>query len=210
MLGVALLVVFLVVQACMAASARSDREGDPSATSSSSPSAPPPSTTATTAPPSQSPDEELVGHSDGTPEHPANGSDGSCTDADIAVVAVADAEQVVVGGTLRVEIQIRNDSDRTCRQDIGGSQRELFIREGSGAGKVWSSRDCNADLTGSDVRDLPPAFETAHWAPWNTRRSDDCTETGEAAGALVEPGQYELVARLGTLYSEPVPITVTG
>ena len=42
------------------------------------------------------------------------------------MIAAAGAEQVPQGGVVEVKIEIRNDSDRECRRDIGGSQRELL------------------------------------------------------------------------------------
>ena len=200
----ALLVVFLIVQACMAATARSDKEDTATG--------PSPTAGETSAPPEGTPppDGQPVTHTTDEPSEPPEPTPGQeCTDKEVVVIAAAGAEQVPQGGVVEVKIEIRNDSDRECRRDIGGSQRELFIRAHGSAGKVWSSRDCT-ELTGNDVRDLPPGVATSVWAPWNTRTSGDCTELGEAAGPLVEPGEYELVARLGTLYSEPVRIVVTG
>ena len=130
-----------------------------------------------------------------------------CTDKEVVVIAAAGAAGPA-GRRRRSEGEIRNDSDRECRRTSAAVSGSCSSARGS-AGKVWSSRDCT-ELTGKDVRDLPPGFATSFWAPWNTRTSGDCTELGEAAGPLVEPGEYELVARLGTLYSEPVRIVVTG
>ena len=131
----------------------------------------------------------------------------ACADDEMLIVAEAQ-ETTFAGGTpVRFTIRIRNDSERTCNRDIGGDQRELYLRQDSGtASRLWSSRDCGGP-TGSDVKELTPAFETDHWVEWNGRSSDTCDES-EPGGELLPPGEYQLVARLGTAYSEPLTITI--
>jgi hypothetical protein len=208
-LGAALLALFLVAQACMAASASSERSGAPPTTQPPAPTTQPPTqaptgqpTFAPTQPATQTP---TAAPATGQPPTQPAGED-VCTDDEMRIVALSDLTEFRAGASVQFTIRIRNGGDRTCERDIGGSQRELFLRRGSGADRVWSSRDCHAP-TGAEVLSLRPAFEREHWTVWNGRASNRC-DGGDPTGDLVAPGNYELVARLGTDYSEPVPITV--
>jgi hypothetical protein len=205
-LGGVLFALFLLAQACMSAAASPEGGNATSAPSSSPPtatSAPvtlPTITTAPTPPPVSQPAPDPSQ----TPVDP-----NACTDDEMLIIADADRTSFAAGTTVRLTIRIRNDSERTCRRDVGGDRRELYLRQGPGAAsKAWSSRDCDAP-TGSDVEELTPAFETEYWVEWNGRSSDSCDAT-EPAGELLPPGEYELVARLGTAYSEPLILTVNG
>jgi hypothetical protein len=200
-LGGGLLALFLLAQACMSASASPDdagASGAPTGTPAVPTTAPAiqpvtvttPSPTPTGLPPSQPPVDP-----------------DACTDGEMLIAAEAGRSSFTGGDTVRFTIRIRNDSERTCHRDIGGDRRELYLRQGPGeTSKVWSSRDCGAP-SGTDVEELTPAFEAVHWVEWNGRSSDSC-EGSEPAGELLPPGEYELVARLGTAYSEPLAITI--
>jgi hypothetical protein len=202
-LGAILLVLFLVAQACMAASASPEDEGDtngaaasPSPSSSPSPSPSPTTPSFPSLFPSPAPSGTAVEISE----------EQRCADDEMRVTAEAEQTTFAVGTNVQFTIRIQNAADRVCVRDVGPSQRELYLRPANGAGRLWSSRDCTG-LSGSEVRELPRDFESAHWIVWNGRASDVCDGT-EPGGELLEPGEYELVARLGTAYSEPVAITL--
>ena len=200
-LGVALAILFILFQACNAAGAPGEeaspdqsspdpepsllrpRTGEPEQPSGSPQAASP--TAAWAAPVAD-------------PPQPADGPE--CTNDDILVTAGASRTELAPGEVVRFTITIRNDSDRTCRRDIGGDHRELYLS--AGGQTVWSSRACDPP-TGSDVRDLPPAFESEHHIDWDGRVRTSCEW-----GPRVAPGEYELRARLSTDLSEPVVIVV--
>ncbi len=213
-----LVVLFLVTQACMAVSGSSRRaEGDPptspgvdaSATATSAGDASPASTPepegATTPPP---------GGGGGAPVG-RQPDDDRCTDEEIVVRAYTSRTELTsaelgAGPVVRFTIEIRNDSARTCVRDIGRGLRELYLIRGTGADRVWSSRGCDgpgADVS-SDLRELPPGFATSYYIDWNGRSSSRCGADEQPAGEVVGPGEYQLYARLGTLRSEPVTVTV--
>jgi hypothetical protein len=210
-LGAIVLALFLVAQACMAASASSERGGTPPTTQPPAQTSQPPTrppTLTPTPPPTQLPTQSPTAP-------PATGqpttqppSEDICTDEEMRITAVSDLTEFRAGQSVQFTIRIRNGGDRNCERDIGGSQRELLLRRGSGADTVWSSRDCDPP-TGVEVLPLQPGFEREHWTVWNGRASNRC-DGGDPAGDRVAPGAYELVARLGTDYSEPLAITVTG
>jgi hypothetical protein len=207
-LGGALLIVFLVAQACLAASAS---PGDESA---ATPPPSPPATGSALDSPAAPADQTATGDRDTPPATvdtgpgaaPPAGDAEQCADDEILVTANASRTEFSTGETVQLEIRIRNDSDRTCRRDIGGDLRELRLNQGTGANKVWSSRDCAAP-TGSNEADLPPGHEERYYIVWNGRSTDDC-DGDQPDGPLVEPGEYQLFARLGSIHSEPVLLTV--
>jgi hypothetical protein len=195
-----LLALFLVAQACMSASASPENRSNSEQTPTSSPS-PSPTRPRTTTPAGQQPSETPPATPTASPVDP-----NACTDDELLITAEAEQTAFPSGTSVQFTIRIRNDSGRACSRDVGGSLRELYLRPGEGASTVWSSRDCGAP-TGSDVQELTPSFETEHWVVWSGRASDSC-DGDEPSGELVAPGEYELVARLGTAYSEPLPITI--
>jgi len=198
---VALVILFVAFQACNATRA----PGEKSSTTQHSPS---PDASLQQPIVEDSPSPEPTGSpasttggeaSDDSGDTPPADSD-MCTDDDILLIAEASRTDVTAGETVRFSMRIRNASHRTCRRDVGGDQRELYLS--SGGEIVWTSRACDPP-TGRDVREMAPNDERAHHIDWNGRVRVSC-----AQGPLVEPGEYELRARLGTDRSEAVVIVV--
>jgi hypothetical protein len=210
-LSAVLVLLFLVAQACMSAAA--SPEGPDAGGASPSPpssSTTPPQTGPAGGPTASAPTaDQLEPAGDegaGPPLEPA-GPD-ACTDQEMLITAESEQASFPGGTSVQFTIRIRNDSDRTCRRDIGGDHRELYLRQGTGATKVWSTRDCGGP-TGSDPRELAPGFEISHFIVWQGQSSRTC-QGGEPAGGQVAAGEYQLTARLGTAHSQPITITVTG
>lgn len=211
MLGAVLLTLFLVAQACMAAAA--DPDGQPGA--SGSPSASPsvvPAASPGPVSPSSGPPATAAGQPEGAGTGAPTGGeqipDGArCTDAEMLITAEATPATAPAGSVIRFTIRIRSDAERSCVRDVGPGQREIYLRRGSGADRVWSSRDC-VELSGSDQQELPTSYDATHYVDWNGRDSATC-DGPQPAGEQLGPGEYELVARLGTVYSEPVTVTLT-
>jgi hypothetical protein len=130
---------------------------------------------------------------------------GSCTDEEISVVPVPSTKSIRQGGTVGLQLKIKNTSNRTCSRDLGADLQELFIK--SGAEKIWSSDTCGGK--GSNVVSLTPNEERTFQADWNGNRDSKCSG-GLAAGPNAEPGAYQIFARLGTKHSDPVALTVTN
>jgi hypothetical protein len=130
---------------------------------------------------------------------------GSCTDEEISVVPVPSTKSIRQGGTVGLQLKIKNTSNRTCSRDLGADLQELFIK--SGAEKIWSSDTCGGK--GSNVVSLTPNEERTFQADWNGNRDSKCSG-GLAAGPNAEPGTYQIFARLGTKHSEPVALTITN
>ena len=142
------------------------------------------------------------------PAAPANPvvDDGTCTDSEILVTAVAQPATAQRGTVVNLQLKIKNKSQRTCSRDVGADLQELFIK--SGAEKVWSSDTCGTGK-GSDVQSFTPGFERLYELGWNGRDTSRCN-AGLAAGPYAPIGTYQVFARVGTKLSQPVKLTITG
>ena len=129
-----------------------------------------------------------------------------CTDAEMAVTPIPAATTIKRGAPLQLSLQVKNVGTRTCSRDIGSDPQELYLDQG--ARKYWSSDDCGASK-GNDVRQLAPGAERVFKITWNGRQSSSCA-SGVAAGPAPPPGQFDLRARLGTLISNPVALTIVS
>lgn len=132
--------------------------------------------------------------------------DGTCTDAEISVVSSASPTSLQRGAVTELQLRIKNTSDRTCSRNVGADVQEIFIK--AGAEKVWSSDTCGK-VQGSDVVSFTPNIERSYQVPWNGRDTSRCD--GALAGGPFPPiGSYQVFARVGTKYSAPVKLTITG
>jgi archaellum component FlaG (FlaF/FlaG flagellin family) len=132
-------------------------------------------------------------------------SDATCTDSEISVVAIPAATTVKRATPVQLTLQVKNIGTRTCSRDVGSDPQELYLDQG--ARKYWSSDDCGASR-GNDVRQFAPGAERSYKITWNGRQSSSCV-SDVAAGPAPPQGQFDLRARLGTLVSDPVTITIT-
>ncbi|WP_433536036.1 hypothetical protein ACQPZK_29650 [Micromonospora sp. CA-249363] len=136
-----------------------------------------------------------------------SGDDGTCTDAEISVTSVARPTSVQSGAVVDLQLKIKNTSDRTCSRNVGADLQEIFVK--AGAEKVWSSDTCGK-VQGSDVQSFTPGFERSYQVGWNGRDTSRCDGAGLAAGPFAPAGTYQVFARVGTKYSAPAKITITG
>ncbi|ABP56699.1 hypothetical protein [Salinispora tropica] len=156
-------------------------------------------------PPNSEPS-EMDEVSDPPPSAPPATDDGTCTDDEISVTAVALPASVGQGGAVDLQLKIKNSSDRTCSRDVGADLQELFLK--SGAATIWSSDSCGTG-EGSDVQSFTPNFVRSYQIRWNGNDDTRCSG-GVAVGPEAPPGTYQLLARVGTKYSAPVEIKITG
>ncbi|SCL40096.1 hypothetical protein GA0074692_5595 [Micromonospora pallida] len=134
------------------------------------------------------------------------GDGAGCTDAEISVTPVVAPSSVRSGGSVDLQLRIKNISDRTCRRDVGADLQELFVK--SGAEKVWSSDTCGT-AKGSDVQSFTPNFERSYQVTWNGQDVSQCAN-GVANGKPAPAGTYQVFGRLDTKLSSPVKLTITN
>jgi hypothetical protein len=133
-------------------------------------------------------------------------SDGSCADNEFLVAASVPTTTLRRGNSLEITLTVKNTGSRTCSRDVGAGAQELYLE--IGAQKYWSSDTCSKD-NGSDVRQFAPGNSRAYKVTWNGRQSSSCAGA-TPSGPNPPPGQFELRARLGTLVSQPVLITIVS
>ena len=131
-------------------------------------------------------------------------SDGSCADNEFLVAASVPTTTLKRGNSLQITLTVKNTGNRTCSRDVGAGAQELYLEVG--AKKYWSSDTCSKD-NNTDVRQFAPGNTRAYQVTWNGRQSSSCTGT-TPSGPAPPPGQFELRARLGTLVSQPVLLTI--
>jgi hypothetical protein len=129
---------------------------------------------------------------------------GTCVDSEITLTPKPATTTMQRNDSLKIVLTIKNVGARTCSRDVGAGPQELYID--MGASKYWSSDTCNTDK-GSDVRQLHPGETLTYNRTWNGRQSSSCAG-GSPSGPVPPEGQYQLHARLGTRYSDPVPLTI--
>ena len=134
---------------------------------------------------------------------PGGAAAGPCTDAEIVVTAATEGNksEYVVGTPVKLLLSIKNISARSCSRDVGAAKQELRITQSNQ--KMWSSDDC-APSGGSAIRTFA-ANETVDdfGVTWYGHSSNDCQNT-----PLPQPGEYQLVGRVDTKWSEPVKIVL--
>ncbi len=140
-------------------------------------------------------------------------STGPCTDTEISLTATASRPDVRMGESVPFTIAIKNMSSRACARDIGADMQELVLLDAPGTSTVWSSDDCNPN-SGHDVRQFAPGQQYTFTLTWAGKRSRSGTGkppwTCGSAGTPLDPGEYQLVARLDKEKSSPYRLNVTA
>jgi hypothetical protein len=129
---------------------------------------------------------------------------GPCTDEQLSLTAVP-ARSTYRSGTMpRLRLVIQNVGSASCRRDVGADEQELRVM--AGTRRVWSSDDCQP-LQGTSLRTLAAGEKRTYTLTWSGK--DSVPGCGEVR-TRVEPGRYEVQARLGSLLSERTAFTITG
>ncbi|MFD0519589.1 hypothetical protein [Paractinoplanes durhamensis] len=131
-------------------------------------------------------------------------ADGSCADTEMQVVPSSNPTTFKRGSTVELSLTVKNTGTRTCSRDVGAGPQELYIDQA--AFQYWSSDKCST-AKGSDVRQFAPGEARTYAVSWNGRQSNTCSGNAPA-GPTPPQGKFELRARLGTLRSEPITLTI--
>lgn len=229
MLGAVLLGIIVLFVSCSGSGADKDNQGGQGASSSQLPTPAPATTSPTTEPSfldgvpgdngpslpavgdleSQDPSDDEGGAGATTAGTGDNTdvtapTDGSCADSEMSVVPSANPTTSKRGSTVELTLTVKNIGTRTCTRDVGAGPQELYIDQG--AFQYWSSDKCNS-AKGSDVRQFTPGAVRSYKVTWNGRQSTSCSGN-EPSGPAPPQGKFELRARLGTLRSDPITLTI--
>jgi len=151
-----------------------------------------------------------VATSAGQPVSTGTGALGpNCADNEILLTATSSVPEIQVGGPSEFTLTVKNISNRTCTRNIGSIPQELRLRTADAA-IVWSSDDCATGSRYDDFQEFTPDFEKSFTVYWDGYRSRD-TSGGlacERPGDRPPGGAYQIVARLGTLFSTATPVTL--
>jgi hypothetical protein len=126
----------------------------------------------------------------------------ACLDSEIQLTASASPQPIRVNDRATFTLRIKNISNRTCVRNTGSIPQELRLLRGDEI--VWSSDDCTSGSAYNYDQTFTPGFEKVFTITWDgyASRGVPCGTTRPAGG------DYHLIARLGTLYSERVPVTI--
>jgi hypothetical protein len=131
-------------------------------------------------------------------------SDGSCADTEIAVQPVAAQTTVKRGTPMELQLVVKNIGSRACTRDVGADPQELYLE--AGAFKYWSSDSCSPNKN-SNVLLFAAGQQRSYSVTWNGRQSTSCANS-QPTGPAPPRGQFQLRARLGTLVSNPITLTL--
>nr|WP_218888508.1 hypothetical protein [Saccharopolyspora hordei] len=127
-----------------------------------------------------------------------------CPDEVIRVAAEVPRPEFRVGDPVPMSIVVTNAGDRPCVRDTNRMLRELTVTSQSGK-HVWSSNDCYSESTNEQPL-LEPGQPVRNDVQWSGVTSTPDCDPGQPRAAA---GQYQVVARLASLNSEPVEFRLT-
>ncbi|WP_372699065.1 hypothetical protein [Arthrobacter sp. JSM 101049] len=133
---------------------------------------------------------------------PAEAAGGECSSADIDVAAATDKSSYGSGDEPVLEMKITNSGSEDCTLNVGTSQQEFKIV--SGSDRIFSTTDCRADATDTEMTLKAGATETARFT-WDRQRSaPGCKDVSSKP----RPGTYSFTAKLGDIESDKTTFTL--
>ena len=128
----------------------------------------------------------------------------ACSDSDIAVAAILDADSNVfdLATNITIHATITNISSTKCLRDVGSKANEIVVIDAQGK-QVWSSDTCPVKQV-INLVELQPGDVARVTLTWGG--NVDPRKCGKTAGH-VPVGEYAIVARNGNAESEPLPMT---
>ncbi|MEV0649332.1 hypothetical protein AB0I28_29160 [Phytomonospora sp. NPDC050363] len=127
---------------------------------------------------------------------------GPCADVDVRLEPAPATAVMPKGGYLTIEFRATNAAPVSCTRDVGSKAQEIQVK--AGAERLWSSDDCAG---GGEVsrRTLQPGEVVTSRITWDGKTS---TPGCKKSPRVVPSGKYQVLARLGTAWSEPVEFTI--
>lgn len=127
---------------------------------------------------------------------------GPCADVDLRLEPKPATAVMPKGGYLTIEFRVTNAAAVSCVRDVGSKAQEVQIK--AGGERLWSSDDC-AGSGEAAKRTLQPGEVVTSRMTWDGKTSTPGCKKG---ARTVPSGKYQVVARLGSAWSEPVEFTI--
>ena len=128
-----------------------------------------------------------------------------CLDTEMSLTVIVHVRK----DDVELQMKVKNISNRACTRDVGGIPQEIHVTTAAAQpAMVWSSDYCQAANQQADVRTFNPGIESILPATpvlWSRKYVTD----GCKAGAAAPLGNYLAAAKLGTMLSPAVTLTLT-
>jgi len=129
---------------------------------------------------------------------------GPCTDDEISLTAAPTPTSQQIDKPVQFTLTIKSIASRTCARDIGAEAQELILYDGDTV--IWSSDDCSTNHS-TDLQSLSAGESRPFTLTWVGKRSRSGTNEKTCTnGTAPVPGDYQLVARLGSKRSAPAAL----
>ena len=129
---------------------------------------------------------------------------GTCPADQVTLTAGMDKKEYKAGDKATMTLNVKNEHSAACQIEVGSASQQFIIQQDDKT--VWDSAWCSAD--GQDEqRVFAPGTAKNTTLSWSLVPTDkNCNKTADS----FEPGEYQLVVKLGKVASPPHPFTVVG
>lgn len=118
-----------------------------------------------------------------------------CDPADVAIIAVTDADSYDEGELPQLSFSISNTGDEACIFNAGSTQQVFTIS--SGDDSYWTSTDCETDPVDAAVLLEPGVAQNSTPIEWDRTRSSVDTCGSERSAAPSGGATYSLAVTVG-------------
>jgi hypothetical protein len=125
-----------------------------------------------------------------TPSGSTQAAESTCDQSKVVLRASTDQQAYDSGSNPLLVMEVANEGDFPCELNVGTNAMEFMIT--SGADRIFSSKDCEADPSELLLTIDPGKSERAQFTWQRNRSAPGCT----LVEANPQPGTYVLVAKL--------------
>lgn len=129
---------------------------------------------------------------------------GVCPTDQVTLTAGMDKDKYKAGDKATMTLNVKNEHSAECQIEVGSASQQFIIQQNDKT--VWDSAWCSSE--GQDEqRVFAPGSAKKTSLTWSLVPTDqNCNKTADS----FEPGQYQLVVKLGDAASPPHDFTVVG
>lgn len=128
---------------------------------------------------------------------------GKCPAESVEISAATDKANYKQNSTIKLELGVTNRHNASCAIDVGPAVQTYTVKQGDKV--VWSSAFCIDGAQEEATQVFVSGARKNAVLPWDMIPTDDkCNRTADT----LEPGQYQLVTKLGDRESQPTQFVV--